>query len=151
MEIDKLQLDLEILYMNNLLKQAKKNKIDQTPITDRIKELEYNIIDSISNTDTEKDIIYSDDYIYKKTWNKLNNVHKIIKIREFVNKLLINNLENKKKLKDDLITLVKTKKLTKKNSVNYDSINGRIVSIPILEYKNNQYCIKTNQSGLIIV
>ena len=70
MEIDKLQLDLEILYMNNLLKQAKKNKIDQTPITDRIKELEYNITDSISNTDTEKDIIYSDDYIYKKTYKR---------------------------------------------------------------------------------
>ena len=93
MEIDKLQLDLEILYMNNLLKQAKKNKIDQTPITDRIKELEYNITDSISNTDTEKDIIYSDDYIYKKTWNKLNNVHKIIKARTALSRFFLRDLQ----------------------------------------------------------
>lgn len=142
MEIDKIQLNLEIIYLNNLLKQAKKNKIDTSAIETKLQDLENEITESISNTDTEKEMIYSDDFIYKKQWNKLNTVHKIIKVREFVNKLSISDTKQSKLLKDQLINLVKIKKLTKKTSVNYDSVNGRIVSIPVLEYKNNQYCIK---------
>ena len=38
--------------------------------------------------------------------------------------------------------MVKNKQLSKKEIVNYDSINGRIIAIMILEYKNGKYLIK---------
>ena len=37
--------------------------------------------------------------------------------------------------------MIKNKKLTKKNEVEYDAINGKIISIPSLKYKNNNYNI----------
>ena len=43
----------------------------------------------------ESDIIYSDEYIYKKPWNKLNNIHKIIKLKEFINTLHFDDIEMK--------------------------------------------------------
>ena len=140
--LEQLQLDIQLNYFNNLLKQAKKNKLDASIIKKKINDLNEDDLNDDTITNTETDRTFSDDYVYKKSWNKLNNVHKIIKIREFVNKLLIDNEKDKNKLKKKLITLVKNKSITKKKSVNYDSVNGRIVSIPILEYKNHKYQIK---------
>ena len=47
----------------------------------------------------------------------------------------------KNNLKDKLVTMIKDRKLTKKTDINYDSINGIILSIPILQYNNNKYNI----------
>ena len=44
-------------------------------------------------------------------------------------------------LKDKLVTMIKDRKLTKKTDINYDSISGIILSIPILQYNNNKYNI----------
>jgi hypothetical protein len=85
------------------------------------------------------DNIFSDELLYKKPWTKLNSIHKILKIKEFVNSLKFNIEEKRNKLKDDLILLVKSKVLTKKDSINYDEINGKIISIKNLEYKNGNY------------
>jgi hypothetical protein len=60
---------------------------------------------------------------------------------EFVNNLTIDDLEMKKHLKKQLVQMITEKKLTKKNDVEYDHINGRIISIPSLQYKNNNYNI----------
>ena len=90
-----------------------------------------------------QEIKYSEDYLYKKPWTKLTNVHKMIKIKEFVNKLLITNENDKEELKKKLVGLIKTKKLTKKDMVKYDSINGRVIAIPILKYKNGKYLVKS--------
>ena len=128
------------LYYSNLEIQAKKNKISinipyiSTPINTVITETE-NI--NMSETDTN----YSEDFVYKKPWNKLNSVHKKIKMTEFVNNLTIDDLEMKKHLKKQLVQMITEKKLTKKNDVEYDHINGNIISIPSLQYKNNNYNI----------
>ena len=79
--------------------------------------------------------------MYKKPWTKLSEVHKIIKLREFVNKLLIENDDKKKQLKIKLKQLVKKKVLTRKNTVKYDSNKGRVISIPSLIYQNGEYLI----------
>jgi hypothetical protein len=62
-------------------------------------------------------------------------------MKEFVNKLFIEDYEDKKELIKKLKLLVKNKILTKKDKVNYDKIKGRIISIPDLVYKNNKYYI----------
>ena len=80
--------------------------------------------------------------MYQKSWTKVSQIHKIIKIKEFVNKLLINNEDDKDKLITHLSDLVRKKILTKKNTVNYDSIKGRIISIPNLKYEKNKYFYK---------
>jgi len=138
--MNKLQQTMDCLYYKNIEIQANKNKIKiNLPISD------LNIIQNEdikqSEPNTESEVMYSDEYIYKKPWNKLNTIHKIIKIKEFVSNLAIDDLEMKKKLRDQLVEMIKTKKLTKKNDISYDATNGIIVSIPILQYKDNKYFI----------
>ena len=77
--------------------------------------------------------------LYTKPWNKLNPIHKILKIKEFVNNLKNTNDSNKAELKDELSALVKTKVLTKKEKVNYDEKNGKIISLVCLQYKEGKY------------
>ena len=111
--------------------------------------IEYNAIKNniklINNIEPlltiESDIIYSDEYIYKKPWNKLNNIHKIIKLKEFINTLHFDDIEMKKTLQIKLINMIKDKTLTKNADINYDSVNGSIVAIPMLQYINNKYII----------
>ncbi len=128
------------LYYSNLEAQAKKNKITLNIVH---KNIPINITETeqqtIQQSDTETN--YSEDFVYKKPWNKLNSVHKKIKMTEFVNNLTIDDLEMKKHLKKQLVQMITEKKLTKKNDVEYDHINGRIISIPSLQYKNNNYNI----------
>jgi hypothetical protein len=90
---------------------------------------------SITNSETK-----NDDFYYKKPWNKLNIVHKRIKIKEFINTLMITK-EKKKELYNKFSSLLNSKKLTKKNDVEYDSINGKIITIPVLKFKNEEYVI----------
>jgi hypothetical protein len=90
------------------------------------------------------DYIYNDNDIYKKAWTKLNNIHKIIKIKEFVNNIKFDNENNRNKLKDELVELIKNKTLTKKNKIKYDDINGKIISLTNLQYKDGIYFYEDN-------
>jgi hypothetical protein len=139
MDITTLEYILNNLYIQNLILELKKNKQEYSYLENNItsENETINTTTIITETDNNKS---EDDYVYKKQWNKLNNIHKIIKLKEYVNNLDINNNE-KPLLKNELIKLIKDKTLTKKYSVNYDDINCRIVSIPILQYKDNKYVI----------
>ena len=156
MNLDLLSNKLEIKYYNNLIKYCKKTNTNYTAFEKVVKDLK-NINNTITESETQlsqtqndnknnssesKEVIYSDDYLYKKQWTKLSNVHKIIKIKEFVSKLLIDNKEDKNILKKELIHLVKTRYLTKKDKVKYDSIKGKVIAIPVLSFKNGKYHIK---------
>jgi hypothetical protein len=77
--------------------------------------------------------------LYKKPWTKLNQVHKILKIKEFVNTKNITSEKHKEELKDKLIELVKLKILSKKENVKYNETEGRIIELPHLEYKDGKY------------
>lgn len=132
------------LYYNNIDIQARKNKINiNIPL---IQTVPVNIADTLVNTATEnatetEHINTSDDFVYKKPWNKLNSIHKVIKMKEFINNMSIDDIEIKKHLQTMLIDTIKNRKLTKKNDVEYDNINGKILSIPTLQYKHNKYCV----------
>ena len=135
--MDKLQQSMDTLYYKFIEIHANKNKI-------KVNIPNVNLTESINiepDTNTETETKYSDEYIYRKPWNKLNTIHKIIKIKEFVSTLSIDDIEIKKNLKEKLVDMIKTKKLTKKNDINYDITNGIILSIPVLQYKDNKYII----------
>ena len=150
MEINKIKNTIDNYYYAELLKVYKRHKKKNTNfIESKLKDIkndeesitETEIIEKIES-DKNKTIVFSEDYHYKKTWNKLSLVHKNIKAREFVSKLMIKSKEDQKKLERTIIKLIKEKKLTKKDKVNYDSVNGRIISIPDLIHINGNYFIK---------
>lgn len=148
MELLKIKNNVDNYYYTELLKVFKKHKMNIDYIESKLNDVK-NDEESITESEiservkTESNkIIFSEDYHYKKSWNKLSLVHKNIKTKEFVSKLMIKNLEDKKKLEKTLIKLIKEKKLTKKDKVNYDSVNGRIVSIPDLIHIKGNYFIK---------
>ena len=122
MQYSNLDKDLEIKYLNNMIKYGLKNNRDISFIKEQCDLLEQkNEIfleqseSDLANIVTDiKMVTYSDDYLYQKTWTKVSQIHKIIKIKEFVNKLLINNEEDKEKLIAQLSDLVRKKILTKK-------------------------------------
>lgn len=145
MELLNIQNINEKLYYENLLNVTNKIDIENDWIKNLIDEYknEINITETENLESSEKkDVTYSEDYLYKKTWNKLSYIHKVIKLKEFVQKLPIKYDQDKNNLIKHLNKLVKLKKLTKKDQVNYDSVNGRVISIPDLQYKNGKYFIK---------
>jgi len=166
MNLEILETKFNIKYYNNLIKYCKKTNNDYSVFKKQLSKMnnlensltESEVVDTIKIptqhlTDDSKDnssevheipeVHYSEDYLYKRTWTKLTSVHKIIKMKEFVNKLLINNEQDKDELKKKLVGMIKTKKLTKKDQVKYDSINGRVIAVPILKYKNGKYIVKS--------
>jgi hypothetical protein len=137
--MEKLQHKMDILYYDYIEIQAKKNNISITlPIQSNLPEITNDEM-TVENTETE--VKFSDEYVYKKPWNKLNSIHKIIKVKEFIDTLNTNDIDMKKKLKKQLVDMIKDKKLNKKTDVNYDINNGNIVAIPIIQYKDSKYII----------
>lgn len=138
---------LKITYLNNLILTCNKLLINVDFLTKKLNELEINnkIEDSpISKQESEiNNNIMSEnsDYLYLKPWNKLTIIHKIIKIKEFVTNLNINDVNEKDTLKEKLIELIKNKNLIKNNKINYDSTKGKIISISCLLHNNNKYDI----------
>jgi hypothetical protein len=146
MELNKLQNKTNKFYYNNLLKISKKRKLGSEIIQNILDDINKDI-SSISETEiltkskTKKEVVYSNDYLYKKPWTRISEIHKIIKIKEFVSKLQIIDQKNKEFIESKLISLVKSKKLTKKDKVIYDKINGKIISIPDLSFNKGNYNI----------
>ena len=66
---------------------------------------------------------------YMRPWNKLHEINKIIKMREFVDNLEISNSLDKKETKIILENLIKERKLNSSKIVDYDYNNIKILSI----------------------
>lgn len=114
-------------FINNLLKETRESK-----------KILLNM-NTLSIEETEKT---EDDYLYKKPWNKLNSIHKIIKIKEFINSKDI-SLENKNNLISKLTFMIKNKKLMKTSDVEYNSELMKIISIYCLSQENKNININT--------
>lgn len=131
--IKKSNLDGKDYYVKDLqkiIKMLKERSTEQIetkkPLTSK-KNKDNNLFDNM------------DQYLFNKPWNRLPEVHKFIKIKEYVNKsLIIYENEKKERLIKQMFTAVKQKKLTRKGSVNYDSINCRIISVPNLKYNKSK-------------
>jgi len=155
MELEIIKKKLEVKYYKSILSEISESDINFSWINthcDKLIERLNNDKEKLSETQTEKKTdsismvetenykqIFSDQDLYKKPWPKLNPVHKILKIKEFVNNLKINSEKEKAQLRDELVDLVKLKILAKKEKVNYDEVNGKIISLTDLQYKNEKY------------
>lgn len=155
MELEIIKKKLEVKYYKSILSEISESDINYKWLQaycDKLIDKLNSDKDKLSETQTEKKPdsispvetenhkqIFSDEDLYKKPWPKLNPVHKILKIKEFVNNLKINSEKERAQLRDELIDLVKLKILTKKEKVNYDEVNGKIISLSDLQYKNEKY------------
>lgn len=145
--LETIQSNLKIKYINNLINGCNKSNIDTTELSTYLDKLTIQQTDAYTvtekNVETEKETEKSSiEYLYLKPWTKLTIIHKIIKIKEFVNNLDINNDTEKEELKDNLIELIKNKKT--KNKINYDATKGQVLSISELSFENGKYVIKTD-------
>lgn len=92
-------------------------------------------------TETEPDIYEEiENQMFKKSWNRLPEVHKIMKVREFLNKN-IKKASQRKQYEQKIREAIINKKLNSKKEVEYNSDIGQIVSIKVLKYnkKNNVF------------
>ena len=140
---------LELKYFNNLKFEVSNSKIniDHSILDNKIDNIlkKINILkaNDLSNDNevlsvTETDILSENtDYLFLKPWIKLNQTHKIIKIKEFINNLETNK-NDKEIIKDTIIENIKNKKKIK---LLYDEKKGKIVSISELGFKNGRYFI----------
>ena len=124
-------------YYNNLINYSKLNDLDFTTYSEKLNELEE-LPKEIKTKEINKKIELTDDFHFKKPWIRLQYIHKISKLKEFVSKLLINE-EEQEKLIIKLINLLDNKYFMKKDRVKYDKIKGIIVSIPDLKYIDGKY------------
>jgi hypothetical protein len=167
MEVQQIIDDLYSKYLSNLLLYIKNNNIIQNNNYDWLEKQLKNAAKetSIKDTTTVTEIKYTDNQteveeknslsietsdskmvlstenLYNKPWTKLNLIHKKIKIKEYINNLNNINTDDKSLLIDSLIKLLESKVLTKKNMVEYNQTEGKIISIYMLKYENNKYII----------
>ena len=150
MNIETIKDRLDLKYYKSIIKCLEKNGINNEWLHQHLenlttKNIPENLDETVSekpNTSSETDNykqIFDSDNLYNKPWSKLNAIHKSIKIKEYVNSLKMNSEEERRQLKDELLVLIKTKVLTKKENVNYNENEGKILEIPKLQYKNGKY------------
>jgi hypothetical protein len=147
--LEVMQINLNIKYLNNLIIGCSKSNINceniKKKLDNEMQDIQnYSITEQknkITNDMSDKGITETEtiDYLYLKPWSKLTQIHKLIKIKEFVNNLDINSQIEKENLKDALINYIKEKK--GKNKINYDEIKGKILSISNLIFDNNKYIL----------
>ena len=148
--LESMQINLNIKYLNNLIIACNKINLNSDNIKNKLLTLNNELSENIDNytiseknEETEKTITENSkmNYLYLKSWSKLNQIHKVIKIKEFINELEINNYSEKEKLKDDLIDQIKNKEKKNKIKINYDDTKGKIISISNLSFDNNKYIL----------
>jgi hypothetical protein len=142
--LESIKLNLKIKYFNTLIHACNKANIDTNYIQAILHDLTKSELENYSatekNIETEIENKKSTiDYLYQKPWTKLTLIHKIIKIKEFVNNLEITDNIEKEQLKDNLIELIKNKKV--KTKINYDETKTKIISISNLSFENGKYLI----------
>jgi hypothetical protein len=144
--VENITKKLEIKYLNDLKKRLNEEESDYylTELTDKINSYHTDKNESNENIIVKKSRhtnIYEnvDQYMFKRAWNRLPEVHKLIKIKEYVNKsLIIYDKEKKEKLLKIMFSAIRAKQLTRKGSVIYDPIKGRVISVPNLKYNKKE-------------
>jgi predicted component of type VI protein secretion system len=142
-QIKNIQDYLYLKYLKNLKIESNKLLINTDILTNKINDLNFN--NNISETKlndnitiTETDILSENiDYLFLKPWNKINKIHKIIKIKEFI-KTMNGNLKEKEDLQEEIINVIKDKH---KFKLSYDEKKGKIISIPSLVFSNGKYIL----------
>ena len=112
-----------IMYIKDILcflehknKTVKKNEV-KSNISERLSKIE--------------------EYIYRRPWNRLDEIHKKKKLEDYLNNYLFNApKENIDQIRTEILKDLKDKKLNSAKSVTYDAASTTILSINNLEYDN---------------
>ena len=76
---------------------------------------------------SESETVYSDDFIFKKSWSKLHLTHKLIKVKQYVNTIHLDKNE-RNILYKKISTMVKEKQRPNKD-IFYDVNTTKIIKI----------------------
>jgi hypothetical protein len=144
MNIDCINNYLKLKYYNDLIIYTDKNNINNEDIKKYYSTInQSNDDNNLSKTSSESDTIKNInlDGLYNKIWAKLNIIHKIIKLKEFIKSLNIKKNSDREELTNNIIDLLKNKKIKNKEII-YDENNCNIISMPNLQYENNKFYYK---------
>ena len=82
-------------------------------------------------------------YVYHKPWNKLAKIHKMLKLKEYIEeKLPIKTSKNREQLMEQMKEYLDSGKLNKASVVKYDASKAMITLIDILECDSGHYKLK---------
>lgn len=127
----------DVSKFQSVLKNYKKNKevkSHETPIND------FDLINSNIFNFIKDENKYLD-------WKQLDNNIKLEKLNFYLdNYKNDNNFEIDKEIYDDLKKLILDNKINFKKYIEYDKINSKIISLPILVYENNNLVIKIDNT-----
>lgn len=134
-------------YTNYLINRISSDKPASTHVPHYDKGGNKVEIKKMNMDEYSKDI---DIMMYKRPWTKLNQIHKITKIREYINNLKYDKKikstiieKNREDLINDIIKGLELKKFGKnKNQIEYDHINMKINDISCIYYSKKK-CIYT--------
>jgi len=160
-------INIDTLYIENIRSEILKRRIsneinhlkkdeiksfDANEIQKRLNILESYLVEVTNKQETNNDIKSQssgkitmfdeiEKYIYKKPWNRLQNHHRIVKIKEYIEK---NHKDNENELIALLIPAINNNNLNSMKHVNYDAPSETIIDIPalILDDKTNTYKLK---------
>tara|TARA_B110000908_G_scaffold102199_1_gene120435 strand:- start:2911 stop:3354 length:444 start_codon:yes stop_codon:yes gene_type:complete len=145
MDLNFYQKNMELLYYQNLKTYNKDSSI-MKKIEKEMSILEKSLKETNNSVDEEKileletKISETEESYFYKPWNKISTVHKIIKLKEYVRELELEN-SHKLKLINFLKNALKLKKISKNDQVLYNITNAQIISIPKLNISNNNFSI----------
>jgi hypothetical protein len=150
-EQNNLNIDHDV---DNIIKEAKKFRfqieLSQTNNSEK-KEIIQKIINNIENIQEANDPnknknILSDftNNVYHQPWTKLKVFHKEDRINKFVDDKFKND-PNKDEILQLLIDKCKDGYLNKKEVVNYDTVTGKIIEIPLLKIVEGKYELHINK------
>lgn len=140
--IDNIILDNEKFMLESMIEDCKNE--------DRlmnIKDILCYIVHNNMNTKKKKQVKSNiserlskiDEYLFRRPWNRLDEVHKKIKINEYIENYLFNAPEeNIEQIKNQLMKDLKNKKLNSAKVVTYDPASTTILNIAKLDYDNEK-------------
>lgn len=102
----------------------------------------YKLTDDIKTNNMTDYIDVITKIAFQKNWRNLNEIHKIIKLKEYVEKLPIEKMERKKELLNILIAMVK-KKTLKNKCIDYNITDCVISNIDIIMIENQDFTLQT--------
>ena len=139
--IDKLLLNNETFMLQSMIEDCK-NEDRLMNIKDILCFLQHknqnrNSKKNIVKSDIKERLSKIDEYLYRRPWNRLDEIHKKNKLEEYIENYLFNApKENISEIKNALLSDLKNKKLNSAKTVTYDAASTTILNIANLEYDN---------------
>lgn len=132
------RIECEIEYLDSLNREKteeEENRMQQLKTI--LEKYDDNETDDNENDDNDTIKLEIEKYMYRKKWYLLNNIHKMHKIKEYINKLDIGE-QMKKEIIDKAGEHVNNNLLRTKKYVTYDIETESITLMPCLSINTEQ-------------